>query len=188
MKSKRLGKVITVTMFALMLVFGSGTMLVTSVQAQDRGRNNWDRDRDGRRDRDRNWDRRRNDRNDRNWRRDNDRRRDWDRRRSRNNYPYRPGYSYPRQAPYYGGGGYRGGFNAFQIADQQGYRDGLDRGRDDARSRRSYDLYRSSRFRDADRGYRSSYGSKDAYRNAYRNGFRRGYDQAYRQYAGYRRW
>jgi len=58
--------------------------------------------------------------------------------------------------------------------EQKGYRDGLDRGREDARDRRSFNPNNSSHFRNGN--------------SAYREGFRRGYSQGYRQYGYSRRW
>jgi hypothetical protein len=100
-------------------------------------------------------------------------------------------YTYPRNYPQYGGygnggygnrgygnggygnsGGYGGGYNNAEV--QKGYRDGLDRGQEDARDRRSPTPNNSSHFRSGNA--------------AYREGFRRGYEAGYRQYAGNRRW
>jgi hypothetical protein len=58
--------------------------------------------------------------------------------------------------------------------EQKGYRDGLDRGREDARDRRSFNPNNSSHFRNGN--------------SAYREGFRRGYAQGYRQNGYSRRW
>jgi hypothetical protein len=74
-----------------------------------------------------------------------------------------------------------------RVAEQRGYATGLDRGRDDARNRRSFNPNNSSHYRDGDSGYRSEYGSKEAYRQAYRAAFRRGYEVGYRENSGYRR-
>ena len=65
---------------------------------------------------------------------------------------------------------------AFASGFNEGYEKGLQDGRDGDR----YDPVRHSDYRDADQGYRSSYGSKDAYKNNYRAGFRQGYEQGYR--------
>jgi hypothetical protein len=65
---------------------------------------------------------------------------------------------------------------AFASGFNGGYERGLRDGRDGGR----YDPVRHSDYRDADHGYRSSYGSKDAYKNNYRAGFRQGYEQGYR--------
>ena len=53
--------------------------------------------------------------------------------------------------------------------ESKGYRDGLDRGREDARTHRSFNPNNSSHFRNGN--------------NFYREGFRRGYEEGYRQYA-----
>ena len=185
MKLNAWKKLVKGLIFAALLTVTSAGVLTITAQAQDR-----DRDRDHRwqrnERRDRDWNRQRND-----WdreRRERERARDLERIRERNAYRYR--YNYPRQYPYYDYGN-RGRYNWSNIqaiAEQQGYRDGFERGSDDARHRRSFNLYDSGRFRDGDRGYHSEYGSKDFYRVSYREGFRRGYEQGYRQYAGYRRW
>ena len=58
---------------------------------------------------------------------------------------------------------------------QKGYRDGLDRGQEDARDRRIPTPNNSSHYRNGNA--------------AYREGFRRGYEEGYRQYSrGRRRW
>lgn len=81
----------------------------------------------------------------------------------------------------------RGGRNdVYRIAQENGYRDGVRQGQDDANRRRRYDYNDDSRYRDASSGYRSEYGNRDAYRNAYREGFRRGYDEGYRRYGNNR--
>lgn len=76
----------------------------------------------------------------------------------------------------YGNGNYRGysnasyGYNNGEL--QQGYRDGLNRGQEDARSHRAASPYNSEHFRNGDA--------------AYREGFSRGYNEGYRQSG--RRW
>ena len=69
----------------------------------------------------------------------------------------------------------RGGVAYNSAAYQNGYRDGLEKGREDAGDRDSYDPVRHSRYRSADRGYNSSYGTRDAYKLVYRDGFEAGY-------------
>jgi len=68
----------------------------------------------------------------------------------------------------YGQRGYGGGY-----WEQKGYRDGLDRGREDARSHRRADPNNSEHFRNGN--------------GAYRAGFARGYRVGYSQYRGYGR-
>jgi hypothetical protein len=65
-------------------------------------------------------------------------------------------------------------------AYETGFRDGLQRGREDASRRNSYDLNRHSWYRSADRGYENRYGSRRDYERWYREGFESGYAQAYR--------
>jgi hypothetical protein len=177
MKSNLMKRVFAAA-FSFALLIGAGSFLTTTAQAQDRGRDrNWQRDRDDRRDndRDRDWNR------DSNWRRQQierqrqiererelARQREWARNRSYRSYPY--GYGgYGGYGNY--GGGY-GGQSNYEV--QRGYRDGLDRGQEDARDRRSPNPNNSSHFRSGN--------------SAYRSGFVRGYQEGYRQYGGYRRW
>jgi hypothetical protein len=106
-----------------------------------------------------------------------------------------PRYGYPDAGRYpdygrgpdrngrYGSPGYGYGSN---IAVQNGYTDGLEKGRKDARERKSYDVLRHSWYRNGDRHYEREYGLRDLYKAAYRDGFKRGYDEAYRGSAGYR--
>lgn len=101
----------------------------------------------------------------------------------------RGGYDpyYRNDDPYYrnrndGHGGY--GTDIYGIAQDQGYRDGVDHGADHARQGKRYDPQATSHYKDATSGYRSEYGNKDAYKQAYREGFRRGYDEGYRRYGG----
>ncbi|MEP7341599.1 MAG: hypothetical protein ABI977_27960 [Acidobacteriota bacterium] len=69
----------------------------------------------------------------------------------------------------------RNGSYGYNSRDEQkGFRDGLDRGQEDARDRRSFNPNNSSHFR------------KGNY--SYREGFRRGYAQGYRQNNYFRRW
>jgi hypothetical protein len=65
-------------------------------------------------------------------------------------------------------------------AYETGLRDGLQRGREDASRRNSYDLNRHGWYRSADRGYENRYGSRTDYERWYREGFEAGYSQAYR--------
>jgi hypothetical protein len=67
------------------------------------------------------------------------------------------------------------------AAAQSGYRDGLEKGHEDADDRDSYDPNRHSWYRSADRGFESRYGSKESYQAEYRRGFLEGYDAAYRR-------
>src|SRR5262245_25945049 len=65
-------------------------------------------------------------------------------------------------------------------AYETGFRDGLQRGREDVSRRNSYDLNRHGWYRSADRGFENRYGSRQDYERWYREGFQSGYSQAYR--------
>jgi hypothetical protein len=71
----------------------------------------------------------------------------------------------------------------YQPADQRaydnGYRDGLMRGEEDARGRRVFSFARNPEYRDADLGYRSGEIDLSEYRRAFRQGFEAGYTAAY---------
>jgi hypothetical protein len=86
-------------------------------------------------------------------------------------YPGDSGYGYPGYGGYGGypaGYGDRGGY-----WESKGYRDGLNRGQEDARSHRTPNPNNSEHFRNGN--------------PAYRAGFARGYRAGYGQYRGYRR-
>ena len=160
-------------------LLGAGLSSSATVSAQgwrrDRDeREHRDRDRyDNRRDRD--WD----DRVDRNHNGVNDRyerdrayridrnRNGVDDRYENNRYGYDPYYR--RNDGYYDNYGY--GTNNSEY--QKGYRDGLDRGRQDAQTNRAMDPNNSSHYRNGNSSYRA--------------GFERGFYQSFRQYSG-RRW
>ena len=65
---------------------------------------------------------------------------------------------------------------AFAAGFDNGYERGVSDGRDGDR----YDPVRHRDYRDAERGYRDAYGSRDAYRTNFRSGFRQGYEEGYR--------
>lgn len=77
----------------------------------------------------------------------------------------------------------RNGINS--VPYDNGYRDGLEKGREDARDRDSFDPVRHGWYRSGDRGYNSRYGSRDTYKLTYRDGFEAGYEQGYRELRGY---
>jgi hypothetical protein len=68
-------------------------------------------------------------------------------------------------------------------AFQNGYRDGLTKGRDDGEDRDRFDVDRHSWYRSANRGYESRYGGRASYQEVYRRGFEAGYAEGYRVYA-----
>lgn len=73
--------------------------------------------------------------------------------------------------------GWRGG-----PAYQNGYRDGLTKGRDDGEDRDRFDPNRHSWYRSAERGYDNDFGTRSEYQRRYREGFEAGYSEGYRVY------
>lgn len=190
MKTGRSHGRVAAALLALSTVFGITLFSGVKAQAQNPdwrdGQYRRDRDRDYDRDRDRERERRR---------RERERERERERRADQNNGYYGNG----RNGGYYGQGGYgqygtyggygrnRGYGNVYQIAADRGYQDGISTGQQDAYRGQSYDPQRSHYYRNADDGYSSSYGNKNAYRQAYRNGFVQGYHDGYRNNGGYGR-
>ena len=82
------------------------------------------------------------------------------------------------------------GVDVQRRAYSNGYEEGLEHGRSDARRGRSFDYRRHDEFRDGDEGYSRRYGNREYYRAAFRRGFVAGYDEAYRSNLrdGYRPW
>jgi flagellar biosynthesis/type III secretory pathway protein FliH len=68
-------------------------------------------------------------------------------------------------------------------AYDNGYRQGLEEGRDDAGHHRSFSLDRHGDYRNAERGYRREDGERNPYREGFRRGFENGYRDAYNRYA-----
>ena len=202
MRFNRFGKVIAGAAFAFVVLFSAGVISGTTAQAQDRNRDQrWNRSED--RNTDRTERRQQTERRDQSRAQSSDQQRRWEQERverERSRVFVQPRY-YPRTVPYggyrnggygsygggyggyqnrgygsYGGGygGYGGGYNNGEV--QRGYRDGLDRGQEDARDRRSPNPNNSSHFRSGN--------------SAYREGFVRGYQDGYRQFGGggYGRW
>lgn len=107
--------------------------------------------------------------------------------------PYYGDDRYRRDDPYNRGDrrqgdyGYYGGRNdIYRIAQENGYRDGITHGAEHRSESKRYNPTSTRHYKDADDGYRSEYGSKDAYKQAYRDGFQRGYDEGFRR-GGYGR-
>ena len=82
--------------------------------------------------------------------------------------------------------GPRGGYPPAQSrgryvsrAEQTGFRDGVQAGRDDARHRERFDPVRARRYRQGDHEYDRRYGSRDEYARDYRSAFERGYREGY---------
>jgi hypothetical protein len=84
------------------------------------------------------------------------------------------------RAPVFGRTNRNPGYGYASPAAANGYRDGIEQGRDDARDRRRFDPVRASRYRSGDHDYNSRYGSRDEYKREYRAAFQQGYEQGYR--------
>jgi hypothetical protein len=67
-------------------------------------------------------------------------------------------------------------------AYDNGFRDGVQAGRDDARHRERFDPIRARRYREGDHDYNRRYGSRDDYMREYRAAFQQGYEKGYREY------
>jgi hypothetical protein len=72
-----------------------------------------------------------------------------------------------------------GSRSTYDPAFDSGFRDGLEKGREDRGDNDSFDPVRHAWYRSANRGYNSRYGTRDQYKLAYRDGFEAGYEQAY---------
>lgn len=75
-----------------------------------------------------------------------------------------------------------------RIAQQNGYREGIEQGREDRTRRRRYDVDNSSEYRNALIGFRPEFRDRSFYQQAFREGFRRGYDEGYRNNRTGRNW
>ena len=80
------------------------------------------------------------------------------------------------------GDGYRGYDRRDDRNDpafDNGYRDGMNIGQQDARKGKSFRPQKHDEYEDADRGYNRSYGDKNNYKGQYRQGFQNGYSDGY---------
>jgi hypothetical protein len=84
---------------------------------------------------------------------------------------------YGRNVPY---GSY--GNEMYRVAQDYGYRDGLNKGAEDGRDRDRYNPEGAGDYKKATNGYNSDYRNKDSYKQAYRDAFLRGYDEGYNRY------
>ena len=67
-------------------------------------------------------------------------------------------------------------------AFERGQREGVQRGEQDARRGREFQLERDPVYRDGDRGYNNRFGNRDWYRNDFRRGFTSGYRRGYERF------
>jgi hypothetical protein len=70
----------------------------------------------------------------------------------------------------------------YRVAQDYGYRDGINKGAEDARDRDRYNPERSNEYKKATNGYDSDYRNKEGYKQAYRDAFQHGYDEGYNRY------
>lgn len=73
----------------------------------------------------------------------------------------------------------RGASNGGRQAEDVGYRDGMNDGRHDRQTGHSFRPTNDDNYKNADRGYSSSMGSKQQYKDTYRRGYERGYNEGY---------
>jgi hypothetical protein len=91
-------------------------------------------------------------------------------------------YGDGRYSDGYGRGGRYG--RAFDQGFERGFRSGTKQGHKDASRRRGFKPGRHGDYRNADQGYRSSYGPRGQYESGFRRGFEQGYRAAFDQYYG----
>ena len=72
-------------------------------------------------------------------------------------------------------------------AYDNGYREGVREGQNDARRGRDFSYTRHDEYRDADDGYRRGSIDRDSYRRSFRQGFQTGYSEAFNRNARYDR-
>ena len=72
-------------------------------------------------------------------------------------------------------------------AYDNGFREGLEEGRNDARHNRDFSPQRHDEYRDADDGYRRGEGDREYYRRSYRQGFEAAYTESYNRNARFGR-
>ncbi len=111
----------------------------------------------------------------------NGRHRGWGRGRGNQNRGVYGGNGYPNGG--YGNGNY-GYNNGMQVAEQNGYNDGLREGSEDRRTGHSFRPTEDDGYRRATNGYRDEFGSKDQYKQWYRQSYERGYRQGYNNNGG----
>jgi hypothetical protein len=95
--------------------------------------------------------------------------------------PYPNETPYPERHPSYPDDRYpTGGYDDRHAGWDAGYRDGVEKGREDAVKNRRYEPNRHQWYRAGTRGYDRRYGSKDEYINVYREAFTSGYAAGFR--------
>jgi len=89
----------------------------------------------------------------------------------------------------YGNGGYgNGGYNrGGNPAQQVGYTDGVNDGRQDRQTGHSFRPTQQQAYKNADHNYSQAYGGRQQYKDAYRVAYQQGYQQGYNGGGSYRR-
>jgi hypothetical protein len=165
----------TIKNTGLILSLAFGFLILSGVTANAQYRNNDDYDRSDRRER----------REERRERREERRERRQERREDRNGGYNGNNGNYGNNGGYYGNNGsYNNGYgnNLYRVAQQNGYRDGLSKGQQEAREGDRYNPQSSSSYKNGLNGYDRNYGSRDAYKQAYRQAFLQGFERGYNQY------
>ena len=98
-----------------------------------------------------------------------------------------PDSRYPGTGRYPSYPGNRGGYGSYSPASEKGFSEGYEKGLDDGDDGDRFAPEQHKWYREGDRGYKGSYGSRDRYKIEYREAFRQGYDQGYRDSRGGRR-
>ena len=89
-----------------------------------------------------------------------------------------------RRDDYYRNDRYRNngyGYNIYQIAQRQGFNQGINTGSSDAQRQQSFNPYRSRYYKNPPNNFG---GRGNQFDSAYRNGFLQGYQQGYQRYSG----
>ncbi|HUK86938.1 MAG TPA: hypothetical protein VLT85_04680 [Terriglobales bacterium] len=96
---------------------------------------------------------------------------------------YEAGYQQGYGQPGSGQQGYGGpGGQAYQVAYNTGYQDGLREGAEDRRTGHSYRPHEHAAWKDADHNLSTVHVDSQEYKNRYRQGYERGYQQGYGRY------
>lgn len=99
--------------------------------------------------------------------------------------PYRGPYGGYPSGPYGDRGGVYGqpNVNWAEQARQVGYQDGVNDGASDRRTGHSFRPTHDDNYKNADRGYNSSFGDKNTYKQYYRQGYESGYQRGWNETA-----
>ena len=88
--------------------------------------------------------------------------------------PARPAYIDEARQPY---------FESRRIAYDNGFREGVRKGEEDARRNRAFYYQNERTWQRGDKGYHRSYGDRERYRQSFRSGYAAGYTDGFRRFA-----